>query len=390
MDWLNAVILFVLFAGHCELMAAWINRVHALPLRRSFLKATRGLHDVLVLGFLPVVVWRVGFSGPNLLSGGEWLALPGPWCAYFACCGLGVASLAWSSGVWLTRTRPEVRASRLVNVANELGHSPSGPGLRGRIARVRGNEVFLLEIDTKELLIDRLPSELDGLSIAHLSDTHFRGPVGLDYFRYAFDRITEMEADFAVFTGDLLDEPELARWLPETFGKVTAPLGCWFILGNHDAFLELEPVRRMMADLGWRDLAGQTAIVEHRDRRILLGGDETPWMGHPPKRTDRDAVDLSILLSHSPDNFHRAAGDGVDLVLSGHNHGGQVCLPLLGPIYSPSRFGIRYAAGTFRRHSTTLHVSRGMSAERPLRWNCPPEVTKLVLRAGQAPARRRS
>jgi len=68
-----------------------------------------------------------------------------------------------------------------------------------------------------------------------------------------------------------------------------------------------------------------------------------------------------------------------DLMLSGHNHGGQVVLPVIGPVYSPSRFGVRYAGGTYHHRSLTMHVSRGLAAKDCLRWNCSPEVSLLHL-----------
>jgi predicted MPP superfamily phosphohydrolase len=69
-------------------------------------------------------------------------------------------------------------------------------------------------------------------------------------------------------------------------------------------------------------------------------------------------------------------------MLSGHNHGGQVILPVIGPVYAPSRYGVRYAGGCFWEPPTLLYVSRGVAGERALRWNCLPELTKLVLRHG--------
>ena len=71
-------------------------------------------------------------------------------------------------------------------------------------------------------------------------------------------------------------------------------------------------------------------------------------------------------------------------MLSGHNHGGQIRLPLLGSIFVPSRYGRRFDAGTFEEPPTVLHVSRGLAGQHPLRINCRPEVTRLVLRAGDA------
>jgi predicted MPP superfamily phosphohydrolase len=384
MNVINAGILFLLFAGHCELMAAWVNRVHARPFRRATLRATRLLHDVLLVAFPVVVVWRIGLSGPRLLLGGEWSQLPLPWALYFAMCGLGVVSLVRATIKEATRQEPELRSRRMIDVAKELGFAPTGPGLRGQIARLPFNEVFQLELNEKEFCLPRLPAELDGLTIAHLSDTHFRGPIGLDYFRFAFERIAELQTDLICFTGDLLDEPELIEWLPATFGQLSAPLGCWFILGNHDSLLDAEAMRLALRKLGWNDIGGQTVLLDPNDRRIALSGDETPWLGEPPDFTGTRDAKLRLLLSHAPDPLPRARENGVDLMLAGHNHGGQVRLPLIGPVYSPSRYGVRYASGTFHRPPTLLHVSRGLSAERPLRWNCPPEATKIVLRSAEA------
>ena len=74
--------------------------------------------------------------------------------------------------------------------------------------------------------------------------------------------------------------------------------------------------------------------------------------------------------------------EDVELVLAGHNHGGQVCLPLIGPVYSPSRFGIRYASGDFQVGSTLMVVSRGLSGRHPMRFLCRPELTRIILQAG--------
>lgn len=384
MDWLNAAALFALFSGHCELMAAWVNRVHALPYHRAVLRAVRLFHDVLVVAFLPVVVWQVGFTGPSLLRGGEWSQLPLPWALYFVLCGAGVISLIVAVVREETWRDPSVRESNLLDISREIGHIPAGPGFRGQIARLPGNEVFQLEVDVKEYVLTQLPAELDGLTIAHFSDTHFRGPIDRPYFERAFDHVQAMRADLIAFTGDLLDEQELVDWLPATFGRLSAPLGCWFILGNHDWLLDPRPMRAALRELGWHDVGSAMLTVEHAGRRIRIAGDETPWLGDPPDLEACRSADLAILLSHTPDNINRATAAGVDLMLSGHNHGGQVCLPLIGPVYSPSKWGVRYARGSFRENGTVLHVSRGLSAERPLRWNCPPEITKIVLKAEQS------
>lgn len=102
-------------------------------------------------------------------------------------------------------------------------------------------------------------------------------------------------------------------------------------------------------------------------------------MGRHPEFGSETVGEFRVLLSHTPDNIGWARTRDVDLMLSGHNHGGQVVLPLFGPVYSPSLFGSRFAGGTYWRPPTLLHVSRGLSGRHPLRWNCRPEVTRIVL-----------
>ena len=92
-------------------------------------------------------------------------------------------------------------------------------------------------------------------------------------------------------------------------------------------------------------------------------------------------ADFRILLSHSPDLFYKAQHWGVDLMLSGHNHGGQIRFPLFGPVFMPSRYSRRFDRGFFRQNGTLLHVSEGVGGKHPVRYGCPPEVSRLVLHA---------
>lgn len=145
-------------------------------------------------------------------------------------------------------------------------------------------------------------------------------------------------------------------------------------------------MRDALNSVGWRDLSGTTTELERNGKRIVMGGTEQPWMGSHPDFGGGDPDAFRILLSHTPDNLPWAREQNIDLMLSGHNHGGQVVLPMLGPIYSPSRYGVRYAGGVFFEEPTLLYVSRGLSAKHALRWNCPPELTKLVLESPELKA----
>ncbi|MFN9041758.1 MAG: metallophosphoesterase, partial [Planctomyces sp.] len=146
---------------------------------------------------------------------------------------------------------------------------------------------------------------------------------------------------------------------------------------NHDWRYDFEEVRRRLQASGWRSVAGSVELFQLKDRHIAIGGSERPWMGAEPVLVANSLCDLTILLSHSPDQLPAAQRLGYDLLLAGHTHGGQVVLPVVGPVFSPSRYGVALASGLFQGAPTTVHVSRGIGAKDPIRWNCTPELTVL-------------
>ncbi len=108
-------------------------------------------------------------------------------------------------------------------------------------------------------------------------------------------------------------------------------------------------------------------------------GHEGPWFA-APDLTGCPPEGFRLCLSHTPDNLPWAKERHIDLVLAGHVHGGQIRLPVVGSIFVPSKFSRRYDGGTFHEGPTVMHVSRGLAGEVPLRINCRPEVTLVVLR----------
>jgi predicted MPP superfamily phosphohydrolase len=137
-------------------------------------------------------------------------------------------------------------------------------------------------------------------------------------------------------------------------------------------------------------------VFQKKTNRILLSENFDSWpLGSDPdfwldygvndeglkiavKNTKQDV--LNILLSHSPDLIHEAANQNVDLMLSGHTHGGQICLPGFGALYSPAQLGREYNAGKFDFEDTILYISRGLGhVFLPLRFFCPPEITVINL-----------
>lgn len=389
MHWLNFAVMTLLVVGHTALWIRFVNRTHALPWRCHHLRRIRYVHDVMVPVFPLVFFWTQGVEGPGLLWGGPWSAVSWPWRIVLAACVFGLFRTAqlivWHS---LTPAPDALIASRgqQYDIAADLGYEPRGHGSYGVLMRVPRNEQFRLEVTEKTLRIPRLPREWDGLTILHLSDWHFTGSVDRPYFLRVTEIAREVPADMVVFTGDLIDRMELVDWISATLGRFSAPLGCYSILGNHDWYLKPDEIRAALVRHGWIDVASRVTTIEHAGRTLALGGDETPWMGNHPDYSAAPADAFRLLLSHTPDNIDWAREQQIDLMLSGHNHGGQVMLPLVGPVYSPSKYGCDYAAGTFSKPPTVLHVSRGLSGQHPYRWRCLPEITRLTLRPAEIAA----
>lgn len=384
MFWLNLLIFLMLIAGHTELMVMIINRLHGQRIHSRTLRHMRHLHDLMIPLFPVGLVWFVGIRGPSVLVGGSWRNLTGGWGVFLAFCAVGFLGLSYS----IIRTHlyrlPHAlisNHSRTVDLIERLGYIPVKPGPYRSFVHFPFNQIFQVEVSEKIYQLPRLPKEWDGLSILHLTDFHFTGTIDRPFFEEVIKLSQEMEPDLIVFTGDLLDQQQLLEWLPETLGQLKAPLGQFFILGNHDWYLDPEKIRAELALLGWTDVAGKTINLDHKGKELIIGGTEYPWMGEHPDWGQPSDDAFRLLLSHSPDNLAWAREQQVDLMLSGHNHGGQVVLPLIGPVYSPSRFGVQYAGGAYWEEPTMLYVSRGISGLHPLRIRCKPELTKLVLRS---------
>ena len=386
-EWINGLILLILAIGHFELWVTFINRTHALPIHEPTLKKMRHITYVMLLGFPLVLFGAVGLYSPGVLVGGEWSRLSFWWKPVFVLCVLGFLGFLVSVFRHLFYRVPRLQTeshSEMIDIREKLGHELIGDGPYHYLAGLPFNEIFCVEFSRKTFVMERLPAAWDGLTILHLSDLHFSGTLTRDYFGELCRIAGESQPDLIIFSGDLLDEMHCLDWLDETLEQLEAPLGRYFILGNHDWNQQSEQIRTALTRRGWMDVSSQTLQLEYAGHSLLIAGTEVPWMGeHPvlPAQRGEGAADFLLLVSHTPDNFYWACSQGYDLVLAGHTQGGQVRLPVVGPVFAPSVHGTRYTSGTFYRKKTLLHVSRGVSGIHPLRFLCPPEFSLLTLRA---------
>ena len=279
--------------------------------------------------------------------------------------------------------------TRLLDLAGELGHAPIGSGETRLFARIPGNQIFKLAVQKKTLRLPKLPRELEGLTIAHLSDLHMTGKLTREFYEAIVDHTNQLQSDLVVITGDIAEKVKCLDWIVPVLSRLKAREGKYFILGNHEMKLP-DPglLRRLMMEAGFIDVGGNAMQVPLRGVEILMAGSEIPWFGTNPTLTPVPGQAGSLphpfrlLFSHSPDQLPWAKANNFDLMLAGHTHGGQIRLPFIGALISPSKFGFRYAGGLYFEEPTLLHVSRGLCGDHPIRLNCPPELPLLKLVRG--------
>ena len=188
-----------------------------------------------------------------------------------------------------------------------------------------------------EVAVAGLPAALDGLSVLHVSDLHAGTPsLNMRAFRKAVDYGVECDPDLVALTGDIVSHPRAIGPVVRELERLRPPLGIVAVLGNHDVGASNDPFSRGAIVDDWGDapvtlLRGETHTIEARGARIEVGGlDAEDWLaGRAPPSGElfTDGADLRLLLAHFPEAAERLAPDSADLVLCGHLHGGQICLP---------------------------------------------------------------
>jgi len=247
--------------------------------------------------------------------------------------------------------------------------------------------VEFIELD---VALERLPAELDGFTIVHLSDFHL-GTLSLN--ARTLDRAVtwavEQDPDVVVLTGDLLSKQRGETRLRAAVERLRARQGVFAVLGNHDVDATRDPFSTptdasAVSEAGAVLLDDSSAELEVNGRRVqLVGGD--PRRGWKARRLERLAdpgADLRILLFHFPDVTERLPPGAFDLILAGHLHGGQICLPTPRGKVRLEHLRARHWEGLHETPAGMLHVSRGLGTSFvPFRFLARPEATKLVLRS---------
>jgi uncharacterized protein len=244
----------------------------------------------------------------------------------------------------------------------------------------------------EEVRLRRLPPELDGLRIAHLSDFHLGLPSrALRAVEGAVEWVEQRRPELTLISGDLVSRRRGEPLLRELLGRLP---GCYAVLGNHDFAISRDPFSQPVAlrDLGpARLLVDEADVVELRGRRVqIVGVDPRSYRAgraRPERFADPDA-DLRILLCHFPQVIDRLQPGAFDLVLAGHLHAGQISLPYPGGRLRLAHIRWTYVQGLYERPGGVLHLSAGLGTTFvPFRFFARPAAYELVLKTyrGQSP-----
>jgi predicted MPP superfamily phosphohydrolase len=258
-----------------------------------------------------------------------------------------------------------------------------------------------IDVTSHDIHLRSLPPAFEGMKIVQLSDIHLDEFTEAFLLRQAVDKINQINPDVIFLTGDYVSY----QITPKKYSVKSAwkcaeildELKCkqrYAILGNHDAMLGEKVVTDALLANGMTVLNNAYLPLERAGSRVWLVGLDDPVCGQPdpdaaiPASIRNVANEPVIVLCHAPDYaddlLAHPAGKFIDLMLSGHTHGGQVRVPFVPAMGLPPG-GRKYVDGWFKLGSMQLYVNRGIGTVGvPFRFACPPEITTFTLRAPQA------
>ena len=412
------------------------KRVESPILRRIALSLTLSTFALVATALLAVifsgrrdVIWRfAGFVGAIglwistaffswflllLIAGMRWT-----WHRARRLPALGDAAAGAQSKQVRPDARPDVRRDVQFDVQLDRRRFVQGAtAFAGAIPFGLGAYGFLIgrhayRVHEVDLPLAALPRELDGLRIAQLSDIHIGSYMSAPEVRRAVAMANELNPDLSIVTGDFITGPgdPLEACISE-LSALRAPLGVWGCNGNHEIYADAqEESAKLFARHGMKLLRQENAEIAWRGGKFnLIGVDYQLARSRSGRRlpmlvSARPLVRPgmpNILLSHNPNSFPRAAELGMNLMLTGHTHGGQVRVEILDRHFTPARFLTPYEAGLYKRPlgspsalddaevwsaqpsgpASLVYVNRGLGTiGAPIRLGVPPEISLLTLR----------
>jgi uncharacterized protein len=281
------------------------------------------------------------------------------------------------------------QSSRFTRRSFLIGTGTVAAGLALYSGEIARHEIDIVH---RPIAITNLPGPFHGYRIVQISDIHLDEYTEPFFLERIVHQVNTLAPDLVLLTGDFITHGSLTfiaghhavRRCAEILTTLTAPLR-YAILGNHDVSFNGAAVVEALSSHGTPVLVNQHLPIERNGARLWLCGVDDPGSSHPdldltlPTKPDGPV----LLMAHAPDFADHVIahprGHLVDLMLSGHSHGGQIRLPFLGPLILPP-MGEKYPEGHYRFNRMQLYVNRGIgTVGLPFRLNCPPEITVVTL-----------
>lgn len=258
-----------------------------------------------------------------------------------------------------------------------------GLGILGYGAAVRDH----VEVSRVDVKIANLPAVFDGLTIAQISDIHHGPYTGLDYIHRCVEIANGLTPDVIALTGDFTyGGRKYVEPCAEILRGLKARVGIYAVLGNHDYYVGASQVARALKNAGCNVMIDSLDRIEHRGEKLWLAGVDDLYYGTTDVKrllhdVQRDTA--RVVLAHNPDFIEEfaARSQHVDLMLSGHTHGGQIRFPVIGAPHVSSAYGQEYVIGLNHKDAMQIYTTRGIgTVTLPTRLDCPPEVVLFTLR----------
>jgi predicted MPP superfamily phosphohydrolase len=252
------------------------------------------------------------------------------------------------------------------------------------VARAALTEPYMLSIEHERIHLNRLPKAFDGFRVVQLSDVHHGPFSSREQIERAVETANRLQPDIIALTGDYISkERHYAASCAEMLGRLKARHGVYAVLGNHDHWTDAALITDLFRAEGITVLINEGMRFEQNGATFWLAGVDDTMVGLediPLALAGSSHDEMKLLLAHNPIVLRRAARASVDLVLSGHTHGGQVAIR--GERSTVRGARKRLLKGLGRLGNTQIYVNRGLgTVVLPIRYGCPPEISLLELRS---------
>ena len=248
-------------------------------------------------------------------------------------------------------------------------------------------EPHWLDVSRVRIPIPGLPSDMEGLRVVQFSDVHLGPYMYAPFLRWVVRAIMAQSPDLILFTGDMVTrDTDADAGMARLLRGLRARLGVWGVLGNHDHWANPEVVHAFIEQhTPIRVLRNEHVPIRVGTHTLYLVGVDDAWVGADnPERAFSGVPEeaIRIVMMHEPDAVEWLPMTARTLQLSGHSHGGQIRLPLIGPPILPY-LARKYDAGLYRIGHGWLYTNRGLGMiSPPIRFNCRPEVTLFIFTRG--------